>query len=153
MTRMLIALACAALISSCSTTPTPSPAAFAGNWSYAEQCGWQHMANLQLVEDSDGIRGTWDDGDGRRGRGQAGLMEGRISGQKLEARFCTEAPDGLPDECPAFREWSDYFVLHDGALQWYRGWGSNGHRLYITLERAESMPLEAPFVACPEDID
>ena len=151
MTRMLMVLACATLTSSCATAATPSPSDFAGDWSYSEQCGWQHMASLQLVEDSNGIKGTWDDGDGRRGRGQSGQMEGRIEGQRLEARFCTDAPDGLDDECPAFGEWSDYFMLHDGALQWYRGWGKSGHRLYVTLERSDSVPLEP--VTCPEDVD
>lgn len=155
MTRMLMALACAALTSSCATAAPPalSPADFAGNWSYAEQCGWQHMANLHLSEADGRIHGTWNDGDGRRGRGQAGQMEGRINGSRLEARFCTEAPDGQDDECPAFGEWSDVFLLQDGALQWHRGWGDGEHRLYITLERAESIPPADLKARCPEDFD
>ena len=150
-----MALACAALTSSCATAapPAPSPADFAGNWSYAEQCGWQHMANLHLSEADGRIHGTWNDGDGRRGRGQAGQMEGRITGSRLEARFCTEAPDGQDDECPAFGDWSNYFVLRDETLEWYQPTGLDGHDLYITLRRSDSPSPEITQTTCPEDFN
>lgn len=80
-------------------------------------------------------------------------MEGRINGSRLEARFCTEAPDGQDDECPAYGEWSDYFLLQHGDLQWHRGWGDGENRLYVTLQRADTMLPSEPNIRCPEDID
>ena len=49
---------------------------------------------LMLVESNGNVRGRWHDGDGR-GMGQAGHVEGRVRGDRLEARFCTLAPEGV----------------------------------------------------------
>ena len=153
MTRMLIALAFAALTCSCATAalPTLSPADFAGDWSYAEQCGWQHTAGLELVESNGDVRGRWHDGDGR-GVGQAGHVEGRVRGNRLEARFCTLAPEGAVDACPEFGAWTDYFVLKDGSLEWFQRVGSDYER-YLTLQRDDVARTDSASTTCPDDMD
>ena len=153
MTRMLIALAFAALTCSCATAapPTLSPAEFSGDWSYAERCGWQHTAGIELAESNGDVRGSWHDGDGR-GMGQAGHVEGRVRDNRLEARFCTLAPEGAVVACPEFGAWTDYFVLKDGSLEWFQRVGSDYER-YLTLQRDDVARTSSASTTCPDDMD
>lgn len=153
MTRMLIALACAALTSSCATAAPPLASDFAGDWVYSEQCGWRQITLVEIVEVGGVVSGIWSDGERRRGRGEDGRLEGRINGDRLEVRLCRDYAPGQDDECPSFGPWSDYFALRDGALGWYKSFGDRGHLLYVTLQRADSLPDEQPEAECPQDID
>ncbi|MDQ3205222.1 MAG: hypothetical protein M3Q40_01630 [Pseudomonadota bacterium] len=150
MTRMFTALACALFLAACATTPVPR---FDGDWSYLEHCGWRHVANLDLIQEAATVTGTWSDGENRRGRGEYGRLKGQLNGQRMEVRFCTEAPTGLKDECPAYRERFDYFVLKDGTLEWYRPFGPDGHDLYLTLQRYDPAEANTATAVCPEEFD
>ena len=153
MTRMLMALACAALTSSCATAATPAVSDFAGDWVYSEQCGWRQITLVEISEAGGIATGIWSDGERRRGRGEDGRLEGRINGDRLEVRLCRSYAPSQDDECPSFGPWSDHFVLRDGALEWYQSFGDQGDLLYVTLQRADSVPTGQPDAECPQDID
>ena len=153
MTRMLMALAFAALTSSCATAAPPAASDFEGDWVYREQCGWRQITIVEIAQTGGVITGSWSDGERRRGRGEDGRLEGRINGDRLEVRLCRSYAPGQDDECPSFGPWSDHFALRDDALEWYQPFGERGHLLYVTLQRADSLPAEQPDAECPQDFD
>ena len=136
---------------STSTSPAEdaAAAAFAGRWAYAQSCGWQHSAHLEFRATADGIRGAWSDG--TRVGGENGELQGRLRDGKLFVRFCREADGKAPGICPNFDIETSYVVRNDGQLVWYREYGADGYRPYLTLHPAVAGADVPTDDDCPED--
>lgn len=146
---------------SCAQTPVPAatPAhsagtasasdaqAFAGRWAYAQSCGWQHSAELDIRATPNGMRGTWSDG--TRVRGDSGELRGELRQGRLYLSFCTDsASPSAADDCPAFGAQSAYLVHKDGMLAWYRG---NAEAPYLNLHRVSPGATPPTDDQCPDD--
>ena len=134
-----------------STSPAEKAAAatFAGRWAYVQSCGWQHSAHLEFKTTADGIRGAWSDG--TRVGGESGELQGRLRDGKLFVRFCREADGKAPGICPDFDIETSYVVRNDGQLVWYREYGADGYRPYLTLHPAVAGADVPTDDDCPED--
>ena len=159
-TRLRLAFAVLALCmaSACAQSSGPVAAApdsakatatFAGRWAYAQSCGWQHSAHLEFRATADGIRGAWSDG--TRVGGESGELQGRLRDGKLFVRFCREAEGKAPGICPDFDIEKSYFVRKDRQLVWYREYGADGYRPYLTLHSAVAGAEVPTDDDCPED--
>lgn len=134
---------------STSTAENAAAAEFAGRWAYAQSCGWQHSAHLEFRATADGIRGAWSDG--TRVGGENGELQGRLRDGKLFVRFCREADGKAPGICPNFDIETSYVVRNDGQLVWYREYGADGYRPYLTLHPAVAGADVPTDDDCPED--
>lgn len=134
---------------STSTAENAAAATFAGRWAYAQSCGWQHSAHLEFRATADGIRGAWSDG--TRVGGESGELQGRLRDGKLFVRFCREAEGKAPGICPDFDIEKSYFVRKDRQLVWYREYGADGYRPYLTLHSAVAGADVPTDDNCPED--
>ncbi len=125
-------------------------AAFFGRWAYAQSCGWQHSAHLELKTTAEGIRGTWSDG--TRVRGEAGELSGEYRDGKIFLRFCRDdVAESDPEACPDFRAEDAYVVREAGNLIWYRASGADSYRRYLELSpviAGQDIPKDDH---CPEE--
>lgn len=158
--RLALAALALCMASACAQSPGPiaaapasapadGAAAFAGRWMYAQSCGWQHSAELELKTTADGIRGTWNDG--TRVRGDSGELRGTLRDGKLFVRFCRDAEDKASDACPNFSEEQSYVARKDERLTWYRSNGAGGYREYLTLHPVVASADVPTDDDCPED--
>ena len=158
--RLAFAVLALCMASACAQSPgpvaaAPSPdsakatATFAGRWAYAQSCGWQHSAHLEFRATADGIRGAWSDG--TRVGGESGELKGRLRDGKLFVRFCREAEGKAPGICPDFDIEKSYVVRKDRQLVWYREYGADGYRPYLTLHSAVAGAEVPTDDNCPED--
>lgn len=140
----------AALPASTSPAENAAAAAFAGRWAYAQSCGWQHSAHLELKTTAEGIRGTWSDG--TRVRGEAGELSGEYRNGKIFLRFCRDdVVESDPEACPDFRAEDAYVVREAGNLIWYRASGAGSYRRYLELSPVivgQDIPKDD---RCPEE--
>jgi hypothetical protein len=132
-----------------SANETTAAAAFAGRWAYAQSCGWQHSAELELRAAPDGIRGTWNDG--TRVRGENGELIGSLRDGKLFLRFCRDADGQASDICPNFGPEESYIARKGEQLAWYRSHGVDGYRGYLDLHRVVAGAQLPTDDVCPED--
>ena len=96
-------------------------AAYRGSWAYAQSCGLQQAARLDIeVSAAEGIQGEWSDG--TRVAGDSGRLSGRVRDGRLDIRLCP--PSG---ECPPPSADADAHLRREGAmLVWYRRFGGDG---------------------------
>ncbi len=129
---------------------TKDAAAFAGRWAYAQSCGWQHSAHLELRTTVDGIRGTWSNG--TRVRGEAGELSGEYRDGKMFLRFCREdVAESDPEACPDFRAEDAYVVREAENLIWYRASGADSYRRYLELSPVTAGQDIPKDDRCPEE--
>jgi hypothetical protein len=135
---------------STSAAETAAVAAFAGRWAYAQSCGWQHSAELELKTTAEGIRGTWSDG--TRVRGEAGELSGEYRDGKMFLRFCRDdVAENDPEACPNYRAENAYAVREAGNLIWYRASGADSYRRYLEMHpviAGQDIPKDDH---CPEE--
>lgn len=132
-----------------SPAETPAATTFSGRWAYAQSCGWQHSAHLEFRATAEGIRGAWSDG--TRVGGESGELQGRLRDGRLFVRFCREAEGTAPGICPDFDIEKSYVARKDGQLVWYREYGADGYRPYLTLHPAVAGADVPTDDDCPED--
>jgi hypothetical protein len=156
--RFMLAAWALCLAGGCAQSPGPavwdavtrtSPRAIdapVGRWAYAQSCGWEHSAQLEVSAVSDGIRGIWSDG--TRVRGDSGELRGTLRDGKWFLRFCSDADTEGQQTCPDFGAESSYVVPKDGRLKWYRKHGTDGYREYLSLHRVDGdrTPLSMSIV-------
>lgn len=107
---------------------------FAGEWGYAQSCGWAHTAGLKLAQTGNSVTGTWDDG--TRVGGEDGLLKGEVREDKLFVQFCTEGGnDQASNTCPNYGETSAYLQRAGPTLAWYRKSGDD-YTPYLVLHAA-----------------
>lgn len=158
--RRSVAVLALCMVSACAQFPGPAAAtssgaaaketaAFFGRWAYAQSCGWQHSAHLEFRTTADGIRGAWSDG--TRVGGESGELQGRLRDGKLFVRFCRDAEGKAPGICPDFDIETSYVVRKDGQLVWYREYGADGYRQYLTLQPAIAGADVPTDDDCPDD--
>lgn len=120
---LLLAAACA--LGGCVSTPAAGAAAveddaaaFLGSWAYAQSCGLQQAARLDIeVLAAGGIHGEWSDG--TRVAGDSGYLSGRVRDGRLDIRLCHSS-----GECPPPSADADAHLRREGAmLVWYRRFG------------------------------
>lgn len=136
-----------ALLASCasrteSAAPAGDPAAggakaksqdVVGIWAYAQSCGWQHSADLDIARvTGGGFGGRWSDG--HRAGGQSGELRGELRDGKLYLRFCRDdLAAGQAGACPDFGAESAYAVRNGERLEWFRSDGAEGYRHYLSM--------------------
>ncbi|RYY23029.1 MAG: hypothetical protein EOP62_21540 [Sphingomonadales bacterium] len=114
----VLALVC----TSCATAGS----GFDGQWVYRQECGFGHIANLELQQKGNVINGAW--GDGTRVRGESGLLKGFVDGRRARFWLCSESSDDAGHTCPNFGREEAYLERVGDTLVWYRGTS-----VYITL--------------------
>lgn len=162
--RLVFAALVLCMASACAQSPrlvaaAPAPyaaneatatAAVVGRWAYAQSCGWQHSAELELKTTAEGIRGTWSDG--TRIRGEAGELSGEYRDGKIFLRFCRDdVAESDPEACPDSRAEDAYVVREAGNLIWYRASGADSYRPYLELSpviAGQDIPKDD---RCPEE--
>lgn len=138
----------------CTSTGAASDSAkaaepFVGRWLYAQSCGWEHSADLMIHPGSGVLEGTW--ADGTRVRGDNGTLRGTPRDGKLFLRFCSDAEGEGTDICPNFGPEESYLVRKRGQLVWYRAYGADGYREYLTLDRFVLGDQVRYDDECPDD--
>jgi hypothetical protein len=154
--RCMLAAWMLSLTTACAQSPGPVASEVAnetvgapvGRWAYAQSCGWQHSAQLEVTAESDGIRGTWSDG--TRVRGDSGELRGTLRDGKWFLRFCRDAGSEDAEACPHFGEEQSYVVSKAGRLLWYRKYGADGYREYLSLHRVDGDRAPPLDDDCPE---
>ncbi len=106
---------------------------FEGHWLYAQPCGWQHGAELRLLQTGSVVKGSWSDG--HRVKVWGGELQGNVRGGKLFIRFCSDGAWGDESHvCPELGSESAYFVRQGEALVWYTK-KEEAFGEYVTLHR------------------
>ncbi len=131
---MLLSVACVSQARSPVSANQKLGQSLSGSWAYAQSCGWQHSASLELQPAPDGgMRGQWSDG--TRVTGESGELKGDIRNGKLLLRFCrSDVEKNHPGACPIFGAQTAYVVRSGDKLLWYRQSAKNSRR-YLTLHR------------------
>lgn len=118
---LLLAAACA--LGGCASTPVVAAGAddagaYRGSWAYAQSCGLEHSARLDIeVSAVEGIHGEWSDG--TRVAGDSGRLTGRLRDGRLDLNLCPSS-----GECPPPSADADAHLRREGAmLVWYRRFG------------------------------
>jgi hypothetical protein len=129
---------------------------FQGKWSYRQTCGYEHAADITLVQKDKAVTGVWDDG--TRIGGWFGNLKGDIRDAKLFMRFCSSDPDAKGyAACPNYNEdESDYFVKKDTDLIWYRAQGEGNRKRfkkYLILHDASSKNVIPIDRDCTEEVN
>lgn len=110
---------------------------YAGGWAYAQSCGMEHSARLDLEAAGDGrVNGLWNDG--TRVSGESGRVSGRVNGDRLDLNFCADEEA----DCPLPTGRPDAFLRREGQkMAWYRSSGDR-HDRYLILHpvRGEASP-------------
>ncbi len=146
-----LALCMAGACASTGAASDPAKAAepFVGRWLYAQSCGWEHSADLMIHPGSGVLEGSW--ADGTRVRGENGTLRGTPRDGKLFLRFCRDAEGEGADICPNFGPEESYLVRKRGQLVWYRAYGAEGYREYLTLDRFVLGDKAGYDDECPDD--
>ncbi|QNH22922.1 hypothetical protein HEP73_03871 [Xanthomonas sp. GW] len=99
---------------------------FAGKWGYAKKCDLGHYLGLDLQQSGDRVSGDWSEG--TNARGSDGRLEGRVRGNKLYVRYCSDDGEVGYAVCPEYSGAEDYFLIEQETLVRYQKYGSSYRR-------------------------
>lgn len=104
---------------------------FSGLWSYRKDCGFGHMASLDIRQEARLLVGSWSDG--TRVGGDAGQLRGDVNEKGASVQFCSEVAQPPDVACPAYQD-EGYLKRVGEQLVWYRLSGGKSVP-YLTLDR------------------
>jgi hypothetical protein len=140
--RWLLPLAIAGLTTACSTPR------FAGEWAYAKTCDRGHFVSLHLEQSGASVTGDWSAG--TLLRGNDGQLQGRVRGNRLYVRYCSDDGGVGYQACPAFGPEDDYFTVEKGMLLRHQRFGA-GFAPDIALQAAPAGKEVALDQNCYDD--
>jgi len=140
--RWLLPLAITALTTACSTPR------FAGEWAYAKTCDRGHFVSLHLEQSGASVTGDWSAG--TLLRGNDGQLQGRVRGNRLYVRYCSDDGGVGYQACPAFGPEDDYFTIEKGMLLRHQRFGA-GFAPDIALQAAPAGKEVALDQNCYDD--
>ncbi|WP_158883732.1 hypothetical protein [Rhodanobacter sp. L36] len=126
---------------------------FDGSWEYRSDCQFGHYVQLDLKQKDAVVTGDWSDG--TRVEGWDGSLEGRISGSRLYARYCSTEANGGHAVCPSYDpDGSDYFARQNRDLIWFRSIGKGAEKSfekYVVLHPFIKGKRRPADTKCPSD--